>query len=183
MRAPLAIAFLLAACGALAAWAGDLPPEPAGYRIGDYRAPTPATLKGGRVLTGDQAYALWHDRAAVFIDTLPAVPRPAGLRPDVVWRDKPRDDIPGSVWLPDTGYGELAAVMEDYFKNGLRRATGSNIAKPLVFYCLRNCWMSWNAAKRAIALGYRDVSWYPDGTDGWSEAGHPLESRKPEPRP
>ena len=183
MRARLAIAFLFAAAGALAAPAGDKPPEPVGYRTQDYRALTPATLTGGKVLTDDQTYRLWRDHGAVFVDTLPAVPRPAGLRPDVVWRDKPRDDIPGSVWLPDTGYGELAPVMEDYFKKGLRKATGSNMSQPLVFYCLRDCWMSWNAAKRAIALGYRDVSWYPDGTDGWAQAGHPLESRKPEPRP
>ena len=73
--------------------------------------------------------------------------------------------------------------MDDYFRTGLEKATGGDKAKPLVFYCLRDCWMSWNAAKRAIAVGYRDVSWYPDGTDGWSEAGHPLENRKPEARP
>ena len=181
MRAPLAIAFLLAAVWA--AQAGDPAPEPAGYRTQDYRAPTPATLKGGRVLTDEEAHRLWRDHAAVFIDTLPAVPRPAGLGADVVWRDKPREDIPGSVWLPDTGYGELAPAMEDYFRNGLRTATKSQMSQPLVFYCLRNCWMSWNAAKRAIGLGYADVSWYPNGTDGWSEAGHPLERRKPEPRP
>ncbi len=35
--------------------------------------------------------------------------------------------------------------------------------------------MSWNAAKRALALGYQNVAWYPDGTDGWHEAGLPLQ--------
>jgi rhodanese-related sulfurtransferase len=39
--------------------------------------------------------------------------------------------------------------------------------------------MSWNAAKRAIGLGYRNVIWYPDGTDGWAAAGLPLERREP----
>jgi hypothetical protein len=27
------------------------------------------------------------------------------------------------------------------------------------------------------------VIWYPDGTDGWSEAGLPLEDAQPIPRP
>lgn len=184
MRARAALAFLLAALfAALPARADQKPAEPAGYRLSDYRAPTPATLQGARVLSTDQAYDLWRGRTAVFIDALPAVPRPQGFAPDAVWRDKPRHDIPGSVWLPDTGYGELAPVMESYFETGLRKATGGDMGKPLVFYCLRDCWMSWNAAKRALAIGYRNVSWYPEGTDGWSEAGHPLESRKPEPRP
>jgi len=177
------VAFLVAVVAALPANAEQKPPEPAGYRISDYRAPTPATLKGARVLTTDDASVLWRNGDAVFVDALPAVPRPQGLKPDAVWRDKPRSDIPGSIWLPDTGYGELAPVMETYFETGLRKATGGDMGKPLVFYCLRDCWMSWNAAKRALALGYRDVSWYPDGTDGWLEAGHPLERRQPEPRP
>ena len=52
-----------------------------------------------------------------------------------------------------------------------------------MFYCLANCWMSWNAARRAIALGYRNVAWYPDGTDGWAAQHLPLEPRIPMPRP
>jgi rhodanese-related sulfurtransferase len=42
--------------------------------------------------------------------------------------------------------------------------------------------MSWNAAKRAMSLGYSNVAWYPEGADGWAKAGHPLEPREPEPR-
>jgi len=38
-----------------AAAAGDAPPEPDSYRQSDYRAPTPTTLKGGRVLTTSYA--------------------------------------------------------------------------------------------------------------------------------
>ena len=37
--------------------------------------------------------------------------------------------------------------------------------------------MSWNAAKRALALGYTHVAWYPEGTDGWAAADLPLEPR------
>jgi PQQ-dependent catabolism-associated CXXCW motif protein len=163
--------------------AGDAPPEPDSYRMGDYRAPTPATLKGARVLSTDEAHKLWLDGAAVFVDVLPQAPRPANLPPEVVWRDKPRYDIPGSVWLPDTGYGDLPHSMEAYLRAGLRKASGDDATKTIVFYCQRDCWMSWNAAKRALALGRYSVDWYPEGADGWSAEGFPLEARRPEPRP
>jgi PQQ-dependent catabolism-associated CXXCW motif protein len=163
--------------------AGDAAPaEPEFYRQSDYRAPTPATLKGARVLTTEEAAALWRAGDAAFIDVLPQPPRPKDLPADVVWRDKPRFDIPGSIWLPDTGYGELAPVMLDYFRRGLDKALGGR-SRALVFYCLKDCWMSWNAAKRALALGYSNVAWYPDGADGWAAARLPVEKRAPEPRP
>jgi PQQ-dependent catabolism-associated CXXCW motif protein len=158
------------------------PAEPAGYRLSDYRAPVPATLKGAKVLDTARAAEIWQARSAVFIDALPRPPKPEGLPKDAVWREQPRFDIPGSVWLPDTGYGELAAPTQRYFERGLARASGGDKKKPLVFYCLADCWMSWNAAKRAMRLGYANVSWYPDGTDGWAKDGRPLEERKPEPR-
>ena len=166
----------------VAAEAGDAPPEPDSYRQSDYRAPTPATLKDARVLTTDEAAALWRAGQTAFIDVMPQAPRPKDLPADVVWRDKPRFDIPGSVWLPDTGYGELAPIMLDYFRRGLDKALDGR-SRPLVFYCLKQCWMSWNAAKRALALGYSNVAWYPDGADGWGAAGLPLEKRAPERRP
>ena len=97
----------------------------------------------------------------MFVDVLPQPPRPAGLPAGTIWQPKPRQDIPGSVWLPDTGYGELAPVMEDYFAADLPQATGGDQRDRLVFYCLAKCWMSWNAAKRALALGYTRVDWYP----------------------
>jgi rhodanese-related sulfurtransferase len=34
--------------------------------------------------------------------------------------------------------------------------------------------MSWNAAKRALEIGYRNVLWFRDGTDAWQELGYPL---------
>ena len=159
------------------------PAEPDTYRLENYRAPTPATLAGARVVTTDQAEAIWKNGNAVFVDVLPRPPRPPNLPAGTIWRDKPRLSIPGSHWLPDTGYGELAPIMQAYFKDGLARVTGGDLAKPLVIFCLRDCWMSWNAAKRALSLGYSNVVWYPDGTDGWSEAGLPLEDAQPIPRP
>ena len=158
----------------------DAPPEPSGYRMDDYRAPTPATLAGARVVTTAEAQLLWKD-GAVFVDVLPHAPRPANLPAGTIWREKLRMDIPGSVWLPDTGYGALAAATEDYLRNGLNRVSKGDRSRPLVFYCLKNCWMSWNAAKRALSLGYTNIAWYPDGTDGWAASGLPLQDAQPAP--
>jgi thioredoxin-related protein len=43
--------------------------------------------------------------------------------------------------------------------------------------------MSWNAVKRASALGYRNLYWYPEGSDGWAAAGLQLVTAKPIPLP
>jgi PQQ-dependent catabolism-associated CXXCW motif protein len=161
-----------------AARGGDVP-EPDGYRTGEYRAPTPATLRGARVVTTAEARQLWDAKDALFVDVMPHAPRPANLPAGTIWRERPRQSIPGSVWLPDTGYGELAPVTESYLRDNLARVTGGNRARLLVFYCLKDCWMSWNAAKRALAMGYTNVAWYPDGTDGWTSDDLPLEQATP----
>jgi PQQ-dependent catabolism-associated CXXCW motif protein len=167
----------------LIAAAGVVPAEPDGFQNDDYRSTTPLTFNGRPALETPAAVRLWKSGEALFIDTLPRPPRPTGLPEGTIWRPKPRDDIPGSIWLPDTGYGALAPVMEDYFRSALDAATKGDHTKLLVFYCLADCWMSWNAAKRARTFGYTHVEWYRDGTDGWQAAGLPLEPRTPVPRP
>jgi PQQ-dependent catabolism-associated CXXCW motif protein len=157
--------------------------EPDGYRLEDYRAPTPAALRGAAAIGTQEAEKLWRSRIASFIDVLPRPPRPRNLPEGTLWHDKPRANIPDSIWLPDTGYGELAPSMADYFSKSLDKATGGDRARLIVIYCLADCWMSWNAAKRALSLGYRNVAWYRDGTDGWVAAGLPLQDATPEPRP
>jgi len=98
---------------AVPAFAQDAAAEPDDYRMENYRAPVPATLAGARVLTTAEAEAIWRARQGVFVDVLPRAPKPKELPPGTVWRDKPRYNIPGSIWLPDTGYGKLAAATED----------------------------------------------------------------------
>jgi PQQ-dependent catabolism-associated CXXCW motif protein len=162
--------------------ADELVSEPEGYRTENYRAPVPVTLAGGRVLSTQEAEAIWKAKSAAFIDVLPRPPKPKNLPEGTVWRDKPRFNLPGSMWLPDTGYGQLAAATEAYLKQGLARATGGDKARQLVIYCQEDCWMSWNAAKRILSYGYSNVAWYPDGTDGWERAGLPLSEAQPEAR-
>ena len=158
-------------------------PEPQSYRMQDFRATTPATLAGAQVLTTAEASDLWRSRKAAFIDVVGQPPRPADLPEGTLWREKPRSDIPGSIWLPETGYGALNPAAEAYFRTNVERVAGADRDKTLVFYCLKDCWLSWNAAKRALSLGYAHVAWYPDGTDGWTAAGLPVEAAKPVPRP
>lgn len=174
------VAVLVAAA---AAHAGESVPEPPEYRTENYRAPVPATLVGARVLTTQEAEAIWRARTGVFIDVLPHAPKPANLPSGTIWREPPRRDIPGSIWLPGTGYGRLAPATEDYLRQGLAQASEGDLARLLVIYCQADCWMSWNAARRAVALGYTNIGWYPEGTDGWAKADLPLEEAHPQPRP
>jgi PQQ-dependent catabolism-associated CXXCW motif protein len=157
--------------------------EPESYRSDNYRSPTPAALRGARVVSTAEAQAIWRKGSAAFVDVLPYAPRPPDLPAGTLWREQRRLNIPGSTWLPDTGYAELSASAEEYLRSGLERATGGNRAIPVLIYCLRDCWMSWNAAKRAVSWGYTGVIWYPDGTDGWQDAGLPLAESSPASRP
>jgi PQQ-dependent catabolism-associated CXXCW motif protein len=163
-------------------YAQDAVPEPPGYQMDDYRGAVPATLSGAAVIDTEAAARLWREKSALFVDVFPRPPRPK-LPPGTIFREKPRRSIPGSIWLVDVGYGALTPEMNAYFENGLRQATGGNKAKRLVFFCLANCWMSWNAAKRALSYGYSNVIWYPEGTDGWADFDLPLQLIEPMPRP
>lgn len=155
------------------------PAEPMEYRLDDYRAPTPATLRGGKAVSNDEAMMLWKSSRILFIDVMPRPRKPDNLPPKTLWRYPARKNIPGSIWLPNTGYGVLNAATAAYFRNHLERLTKGNRTAPVLFYCLKNCWMSWNAAKRAIELGYSNVYWYADGSDGWSEIRGELQAAQP----
>ncbi len=159
--------------------ADDTVAEPAGYRMEDYKSPVPRTLQGARVVTTQEAAELWEQKRAVFFDVMPHAPKPANLPAGTIWRDKVRKDIPGSVWLPNVGYGAISRETADYFRAGLAAHTGGDKARMIVFYCMTDCWMSWNAAKRAVEWGHGAVVWYPSGTDGWEGMSLPLVEVKP----
>ena len=160
---------LLAAAAAVAA----PPPEPQGYRGEPYRAPVPETLAGATVLdlAGTEA---WRARGAVLIDVLPEVRRPENLPEGTLWRAPAHRTIPGAVWLPGTGYDVLAPRDEAAFFAALDRLTQGDRTAPLVFFCKTDCWMSWNAAKRAVARGHSQVGWFPGGVDDWQAEGREL---------
>jgi PQQ-dependent catabolism-associated CXXCW motif protein len=175
------LAFGLIIFGSISAQAA--PPEPEGYRMDDYRSPTPETIAGGAVLDTEAAYGLWKTGTAVWIDVLPAPRRPASLPASAVWMPLPHRDIPGSLWLPEIGRGELSPQFDAYFRDNLESATKGRRDVPVVFYCLADCWMSWNAAKRAASWGYSRIYWYRDGTDGWEAAKLSTADARPIPGP
>jgi PQQ-dependent catabolism-associated CXXCW motif protein len=164
------------------ALADDEVSEPLDYKMEDYRTAVPKTLEGATVVTAQQARTVWHEGKSVFIDVMPRPEKPADLPNDTLWRDMVRETIPGAVWLPNVGYGRLPPEREEYFRRSLEELSGGNKAKPLVFFCQADCWMSWNAAKRAREeYGFKTVIWFPQGTDGWGFPDAPLV--KVDPRP
>jgi PQQ-dependent catabolism-associated CXXCW motif protein len=155
-------------------------PEPVDYRHDDYRKPVPATLKGATVLDAAQALDLWSSKTAIFIDVYPRPPKPANLPAGTLWRDPSHQSIENAKWLPNVGYGVLSDAVDSYFRSTLMTLTQGDMAKPIVFFCVRNCWMSWNSAKRALAYGYTRIYWFPDGTDAWQEIGQLVVDVQPE---
>lgn len=155
--------------------------EPEGYRMQAFRAPVPETLKGAEVVATEKAMDLQAAGEVILIDVLPRPPKPAKLADDVVWRPRKRNNIPGSVWLPNVGFGALNPETEQYFQDNLARLTKGDKSAGILIYCLADCWMSWNAAKRALTYGYSQIYWYPEGTDGWTGFGGEVESSQPVP--
>ncbi|WP_120799110.1 rhodanese-like domain-containing protein [Thiocapsa rosea] len=153
-----------------------------GYRIAAFLAPVPASCPGAETLfRANQLQALMIEGAIVLIDVLPMPARPEGLPPATLWLPPSHENIPGSVWLPNVGYGRLSEELDAYFKRHLGRLVDDKPDTRLVIYCKADCWMSWNAARRAAGYGYRAVYWYPGGTTDWAAAGLPLAKAIPVP--
>ena len=149
-------------------------PEPTDYRQDNFRADVPATLKGATVIDAKQLHDLMTREAVVAIDVLPQPPRPADLPATTLWHPAARHDIPGSIWLANTGFGGLSVEMDAYFRRALEGVSLGAKDRKLVFYCEAKCWMSWNAAKRAVEYGYTAVYWFPGGMQDWTAAGYPT---------
>ncbi len=149
-------------------------PVPDGYRQDDYRAPVPDSVPGAEVLHLPAMRDLVARGDAVLIDVLPAPRRPDSMRPGTPWLPQPHRSLPGALWWPEVGRGALPDGAEARFTERLRAATDGDTGRLVVFFCLNDCWMSWNAARRAASLGVR-AGWFPEGVDGWEAAGLPVQ--------
>ncbi|GAB4368755.1 MAG: hypothetical protein Kow00114_28180 [Kiloniellaceae bacterium] len=145
-------------------------PEPASYRMDDYQAPVPAGLAGARTVDVAGLQALLAKSDALLVDVMPTQRKPEKLPEGSIWRDPKRETIAGAVWLANMGYGKLPDSEEAAFKAALLQRAGS-LERPIVVFCEPDCWMSWNAAKRALSYGFRNVVWFPGGATAWRKAG------------
>lgn len=150
-----------------------------GYRIMRYRAPVPSAPEGVTPVAAGEVSALRDRHNALLIDVMPAE---GGHREaDGRWRlALPRRTIPGAHWFPEAGRGDPDPAIAAGFVRGVARLSNGRRERTIVVFCLSDCWMSWNAARRLAALGYRDVRWLAEGTDGWSALSLPLVDAVPE---
>lgn len=175
-RAAVFTLFLAAAAPAAAQVA-----VPDDYRMDHYRAPTPAELPGGTVVDLERTQKLIADEKVwlVFVESALRAAEP----PRSWLAAAPKAVIPGSVWLPNVGKGAPEADEIAYFKIRLDAMRAERPESGFLFYCYIDCWVSWNAARRAVRLGYAPVYWYPDGVDGWMLEGLPTERINPAGQP
>jgi PQQ-dependent catabolism-associated CXXCW motif protein len=157
-------------------------PEPDTFWTGPIHGPVPATIKGGRVATTADVLALLKD-GAIAIDVTNAPRRPENLAPAAPWMPAPHAVLPGSLWIPGVGVAFIPVSLDEYFRARLGELSGDDLDKPVLVYCHERCWLSWNAARRAIDYGYRKVYWYPEGIEGWRAAGRGTAYARAEPVP
>lgn len=154
-------------------------PEPDEYRTSRYDAEVPETLAGATRVSAVDVRQLMLDEGASVIDVLPEQRKPDDLPAGQLWFPVEHRGIAGSVWLPDVGFGVLSEVTEQYFLGHLQTISGADANHPLVFYCRADCWMSWNAARRAVANGYTRVYWFADGIEDWQFEDYDTEVLTP----
>ncbi len=141
--------------------------QPTGQlRTADYHAPTPRQVPGGKTVTTDELKAMM-DQA----------PRPFVI--DVLGGNIHRT-IAGAFWMMGAGAGDMSRDEEKRFAAAIAAFAGGNKNRPIVFFCVdAQCWLSYNAALRAIALGYTNVMWYRGGIAAWRTAGNPMTQSDP----
>jgi PQQ-dependent catabolism-associated CXXCW motif protein len=128
---------------------------------GAFHGPTPTQIPGGQAITTKGLLPLLQQQGvALVFDVLGAGQTLPNAIP-LAWAAQP-----GS--FDDDTQKQLAQA--------LKQATQGRSDTPLVFYCGGpQCWMSYNAALRAIRLGYRNVLWYRGGMEAWQRAGQQFE--------
>jgi PQQ-dependent catabolism-associated CXXCW motif protein len=88
---------------------------------------------------------------------------------------KNRRTVPGAWWMSGAGSAAMYGAEMARFTAALEKLTAGDKTRPVVFLCLSSeCWLSYNAALRAIESGYKDVLWYRGGTNAWKGASLEL---------
>jgi PQQ-dependent catabolism-associated CXXCW motif protein len=145
------------------------PPQPEGYWTGPAHGRTPAGLTGAAVLGASALGRLIEEERPLLLDVAAADQKPPGMPDDRPWRPIHRS-IPGSVWMPGAGAGRLDPADEDRLRTRVAALVGARRDRPIVTFCHRDCWASWNAAKRLVQQGYTRIFWFPGGVEGWQDS-------------
>ena len=157
--------------------------QPIGFRLADYRAPVPKSLTGATTINTTELEALLVKKQIMrplLIDVLPKSKKPDWWPQEQVWLPEPHLTIPSAYWLPEIGFGTINEMVEIAYKKFMQAMTQNNLNYPVVVFCRENCWISWNAAKRLLQYGYRQIYWYSDGMDGWIRNLNDTEVVEPE---
>lgn len=153
---------------------------PTGLKQDHYRSPTPACVPHAVTLRTAELQQLLVTDQPHLIDVMAVFLREDEGFPATWLVNEPHESLPNSVWLPNVGYGQIEPKIETWFKAQLASLTNHEFNQALVFYCVADCWMSWNAVQRVREYGYTRVYWYKDGIDGWREAGLPVVNIEPQ---
>ncbi len=136
----------------------------AALRRAPYTAPTPREIPGAATVgTGQLQAMLASAQPPLLIDVLSSTGHLS---------------LPGAIWIGGAGRGSnfFDPVQAEYGEV-LERVTKGDKNRALAFFCASvQCWLSYNAALRASALGYTRVYWYRGGIASWHAAGLPLET-------
>jgi len=127
-----------------------------------FDGPTPLQIPGAQVVRTRQLQAMLagSDRL-ILVDVL---------------SERGHVTLAGAVWLSGAGRGtNFVDPVQLELVRLLGQLTGGDKSRPLVFFCASSqCWLSYNAALRAVAAGYVKVYWYRGGVDAWSAAALPT---------
>jgi rhodanese-related sulfurtransferase len=143
----------------------------------DYGVPAQDTLRPSEALHAPTPTALPGART-IDTATLASLLRDPQRRPLLFHVLGSMEHLPGAIAAAPAGQGggfdDAAQGEFGRFLQGMSRGDAS---RAMVFYCGgTHCWMSYNAALRAVHLGYRNVAWYRGGLEAWRNAGLPIES-------
>lgn len=131
---------------------------------GAMHGPTPSTLPGGQVVTTRGLASLMQSRQAPFVVF------------DVLGGSESLPNAVPAAWLSQAGSFDDATQQQATRLFAQQTQGRKDVA--LVFYCLsRECWMSYNAALRAVAAGYANVLWYRGGLEAWKASGLPTQGQ------
>jgi PQQ-dependent catabolism-associated CXXCW motif protein len=135
-------------------------------RAADYHAPTPRTIPGGRVVSTTELRSMLTGVSPPYlIDVLGG---------------QGHQTLRGAFWLRGAGAGDLNAEDSRRFLDAVAKFAAGDRSRRIVFFCAdRECWLSYNAALRAIAAGYTGIMWYRGGIAAWLHAGFPMRQAEP----